>query len=186
MACKPDFVRGFLPWMTIPLDDRSRVASSRQPGSLGAKLPCQPGCPAGARSLFGVAPGGACRAGPVASPAVGSYPTVSPLPRPRPGRSVLCGAFPGVTPAGRYPAPLLHGVRTFLGPPALRWSGASGRRGHPAIRARQGIGERHRKVNPRRRTAPGVSGIRLQFRYCARRWRWLYASRRQPLAPAVG
>ena len=30
------------------------------------------------------------------------------------GRFVFCGAFPGVTPAGRYPAPLFHGVRTFL------------------------------------------------------------------------
>lgn len=30
------------------------------------------------------------------------------------GRFVFCGAFPGVAPAGRYPAPLLHGVRTFL------------------------------------------------------------------------
>ncbi len=29
-------------------------------------------------------------------------------------RSVLCGAFPGVTPAGRYPAPCLSGARTFL------------------------------------------------------------------------
>ena len=28
--------------------------------------------------------------------------------------SVLCGAFPGVAPAGRYPAPLFQGVRTFL------------------------------------------------------------------------
>ena len=32
------------------------------------------------RSLFGIAPGGACRAGPVTRPAVGFYPTVSPLP----------------------------------------------------------------------------------------------------------
>ena len=31
-----------------------------------------------------------------------------------PRQSFLCGAFPGVTPAGRYPAPFLHGVRTFL------------------------------------------------------------------------
>ncbi len=34
----------------------------------------------GTRSLFGVAPGGACHAATVASSAVGSYPTVSPLP----------------------------------------------------------------------------------------------------------
>ena len=31
-------------------------------------------------------------------------------------QSILCGAFPGVAPAGRYPAPLFHGVRTFLDP----------------------------------------------------------------------
>jgi len=29
-------------------------------------------------------------------------------------RFILCGAFPRVTPAGRYPAPFLCGVRTFL------------------------------------------------------------------------
>jgi hypothetical protein len=29
-------------------------------------------------------------------------------------RSVLCGTFPGVAPAGRYPAPYVHGARTFL------------------------------------------------------------------------
>ena len=32
-----------------------------------------------------------------------------------PRQTLLCGAFPEVAPAGRYPAPLLHGVRTFLG-----------------------------------------------------------------------
>jgi hypothetical protein len=29
-------------------------------------------------------------------------------------RSVLCGTFPGLAPAGCYPAPLVHGARTFL------------------------------------------------------------------------
>lgn len=67
--------------------------------------------------LFGIAPGGACRAVAVAGDAVVSCTTVSPLPVAR--RSVLCGAFPRVAPAGRYPAPLLCGVRTFLtGEPA--------------------------------------------------------------------
>ena len=42
------------------------------------------------------------------------------------GRSDLCGAFPRVTPGGRYPPPSLPGVRTFLDP--------SGR-GRPAVRA---------------------------------------------------
>ena len=31
-----------------------------------------------------------------------------------PRRSVLCGTFPELAPAGRYPAPLVHGARTFL------------------------------------------------------------------------
>ena len=29
-------------------------------------------------------------------------------------RFVLCGTFPGVAPAGRYPAPYVDGARTFL------------------------------------------------------------------------
>ena len=72
------------------------------------------------RSLFGVAPGGACHAAAVASRAVGSYPTVSPLPANAPRRTltdrrfIFCGAFRRVAPPGRYPAPFLSGVRTFL------------------------------------------------------------------------
>ena len=35
----------------------------------------------------------------------------------RPGSAVcFCGTFPGVAPAGRYPAPCLRGARTFLPP----------------------------------------------------------------------
>src|SRR5438874_1213820 len=30
----------------------------------------------------------------------------------------FCGTFPGVAPAGRYPAPCLRGARTFLPPPS--------------------------------------------------------------------
>ena len=39
------------------------------------------------------------------------------------GPTVLCGAFPRVAPAGRYPAPLLHEVRTFLASEDTRPSG---------------------------------------------------------------
>jgi hypothetical protein len=66
--------------------------------------------------LFGLAPGGVCRAAGVAANAVRSYRTVSPLPRQihnAPRRSVLCGTFPGLAPAGCYPAPFVHGARTF-------------------------------------------------------------------------
>ena len=85
-----------------------------------------------AASLFGIAPGGACRAGPVTRPAVRSYRTVSPLPAPKRRRFLLCGAIPQVTLAGRYPAPLLHGVRTFLSdkPPRKERRPSS----HPAFR----------------------------------------------------
>ena len=33
------------------------------------------------------------------------------------GRFAFCGTFPGVTPAGHYPAPCFRGARTFLDPP---------------------------------------------------------------------
>ena len=69
-------------------------------------------------SLFGLAPGGVCRAVSVAGNAVRSYRTFSPLPCEAPksvaGRFVLCGTFPGVAPAGCYPAPHVDGARTFL------------------------------------------------------------------------
>jgi hypothetical protein len=45
------------------------------------------------------------------------------------GWSALCGTFPGVAPAGCYPAPCSRGARTFL--PRLR-----GGSGHPAACAR--------------------------------------------------
>src|SRR5690349_19989661 len=65
--------------------------------------------------LFGLAPGGVYRAVPIAGTAVGSYPTLSPLPVARTlGRFAFCGTFPRVAPAGRYPAPCFHGARTFL------------------------------------------------------------------------
>ena len=68
-------------------------------------------------SLFGLAPGGVYRAAGVAVRAVRSYRTFSPLPQPThnaPRRFVFCGTFPRLAPAGRYPAPTVHGARTFL------------------------------------------------------------------------
>ena len=70
------------------------------------------GCPRS--SLFGLAPGGACHAPFLAVGAVRSYRTLSPFPASQGRWSALCCAFPGVTPAGRYPAPCLRGARTFL------------------------------------------------------------------------
>ena len=59
------------------------------------------------RTLFGLSPGGVCRAAAVTSRPVRSYRTFSPLPVRRSGlrRYVFCGTFPGVAPGGRYPPP---------------------------------------------------------------------------------
>ena len=99
----------------------TRTPGLKFPVEVSAGGACAPDRgPFHARFLFGIAPGGACHAVLVAKTAVGSYPTVSPSPQirwtgPTLWQSLLCGAFPGVAPAGRYPAPFLHGVRTFLG-----------------------------------------------------------------------
>ena len=74
--------------------------------------------PAGRPPLCGLAPGGVYHAAAVAVSAVRSYRTLSPLPAAAFNggrrRSALCGTFPGVAPAGRYPAPCFRGARTFL------------------------------------------------------------------------
>src|ERR1041384_4732932 len=64
-------------------------------------LPPAQATPAGPRCLLVLAPTGGSRAAPVARRAVGSYPTVSPLPLDK-GRSVLCGPFRRLTAPRRY------------------------------------------------------------------------------------
>ena len=121
-ACKPGSVPPPSPCeerdaAAIPLDRPLPTGSRDQPGSLGAAtlLPARiPKDVASAGPLFGLAPGGACHAAPVASGPVRSYRTLSPLPSPRRRRSALCGAIPGVAPGGRYPPPCRRGARTFL------------------------------------------------------------------------
>ena len=127
------------------MDDHS---SSRRVAA-AFKLPTRAARPKLARRfrpqpLFGIAPGGACRAVAVAGGAVVSCTTVSPLPVAR--RSLLCGAFPRVAPAGRYPAPLPCGVRTFLTGGPARPSG------HPR---RWQLDARAATVNP---AAKGIDG----------------------------
>jgi hypothetical protein len=100
-----------------------------------------------APSLFGFAPGGVCHAVSVAGNAVRSYRTFSPLPRQystHRGGLLLCGTFPGVAPAGRYPAPYVHGARTFLSGHLSVIAGAAvqptdGNRDGMARGARQGM-----------------------------------------------
>ena len=94
--------------------------------------------PAPAPPLFGLAPGGVCRAVLVAKDAVRSYRTLSPLPplSESGGRFAFCGTVPGVAPAGGYPAPCFHGARTFL--PALYAKMLGGAAIRPADRANKG------------------------------------------------
>ena len=93
----------------ISLGTRSPASSGSLPAAFSSKRTAS-------RRLFGLAPAGVCRAVRVATNAVGSYPTVSPLPTLARGRSFLCGTVrhsrpsecPGVT---WQP---VHGARTFL------------------------------------------------------------------------
>ena len=87
------------------------TALAANPGRSGRNSPARR--KAGARPLFGLAPGGVCHAGPVASAPVRSCRTLSPLPvcprlKGNHRRSALCGTFPCApegTPAGvtRHP-----------------------------------------------------------------------------------
>ena len=96
--------------MTIHLEPPLPEASRDLPGQWAGKDPGPKPVP----PLFGLAPGGVCRAATVAGHAVRSYRTVSPLLRIVRERFNFCGTFPGVAPAGRYPAPFFRGARTFL------------------------------------------------------------------------
>ena len=70
--------------------------------------------------LFDFAPDGVFHARSVTRPAVGSYPTFSPLPAQqfpvKIGGIILCGTFPRVAPARCYLASFFRGARTFLDP----------------------------------------------------------------------
>src|SRR5207245_3285881 len=105
----------------------SRVLYTRRGGqmviSLGRLSPAtSSGLPAarttraGSRCLLGLAPTGGCRAAPVARRAVGSYPTVSPLPF---GSRAVCFLWPVPSPCGAQalPGSLPSGARTFLSAP---------------------------------------------------------------------
>ena len=102
--------------MTIPLRQRLPVGSSCQPGPLGLKRPwgLAPRDPYLALLPVGLA------VPPLLPEARWALtPPFHPYPRER-GRSVFCGAFRRIAPPGRYPAPLLQGVRTFLETKASR------------------------------------------------------------------
>ena len=110
------------PCVAAGLEQPTRTTAWKQ--ARGGRPPQSPLC--------GLAPGGVCHAACVSARAVRSYRTLSPLPPflAKRRRSALCGTFPGVAPAGRYPAPYFHGARTFLcaiaGTAAVRPTGGVG------------------------------------------------------------
>ena len=120
-ACKPDSVtarRRRRPFLWARRCRRARAANPDRSGgrTLGPRAPRDPYL---ALLLAGLA------VPPALPPARWALtPPFHPCPRPKPrGRSDLCGAFPRVTPGGRYPPPSLPGVRTFLDPGGPRPSG---------------------------------------------------------------
>ena len=141
---------------TIHLGRRLRDASCGLPGCPARRRACSRPSVA---SLFGLAPGGACRAPFLAVGAVGSYPTVSPLPGRERGsrRSDFCGAVPGPAnrPAGISPAPFLRGARTFLSCGISPLAGAAARPPDPAvIRALRAAPSRRQSISTLKACSP--------------------------------
>jgi len=109
---------------------RHRRLHAANPGG-GLKGPWRPADrSASARPpLFGLAPGGVCRAAPVAGGAVGFCPTVSPMPGEvaLSRRFVFCGTFPEVSPSpavGRHRPSMEPGLSSDRGSlPGPRSSG---------------------------------------------------------------
>ena len=121
--------------MTIHLGRPLPGASCNQPGRRCRKRIPPRAMPEAVPSLFGFAPGGVYLASACCQRAVRSYRTLSPLPGPDgPGRFAFCGTFPGVAPAGRYPAPCFRGARTFLHPKSTRPCGPQSASRAAAIR----------------------------------------------------
>ena len=125
-----------------PLDDHSSdrrvatVAIAANPNLLGQKRPCLHTRRSGdARSLFGIAPGGACLTSDVTTAVVGSYPTVSPFPATRAG-----GLFLWRFPSG-CPARALPGTVSFRSPdfPLRVRAKPVPVSDHPAFRASGGV-----------------------------------------------
>ena len=106
----------------------------------GPETGCSHACACPASSLFGLAPGGVYRAAPVTRRAVGSYPTLSPLPRKR-------GGLLSVALSLRSPSPdvIRHRVSVEPGLSSPYRLSALVKRGCPANWHRVNNRDRHRK-----------------------------------------
>ena len=78
----------------------------------------------------------------------------APTPKGEGGRFVLCGTFPGVAPAGCYPAPYVDGARTFL---SRRLSAVA----RAAVRPTDGTGMRVRNCRVKPGMAPAAAENKL-------------------------
>jgi len=108
--------------MAIRLGRPSPDASRDQPGRPARKPACRRRKPTARRPYSVLLPVGFTVPATLPPPRCALTAPFHPCPpapaNQRPGgRSALCGTFPGVAPAGRYPAPCFRGARTFL-PPA--------------------------------------------------------------------
>jgi len=110
--------------MTIPLGRPSPDASRDQPGRQ-AETPVGPRRPR--PPLFGLAPGGVCRAAPVARGAVRSYRTLSPLPGVNRRAVCFLWHFPWGRPRRALPGTVFPWSPDFPPPPG------SGEGGHPTV-----------------------------------------------------
>ena len=110
----------------IPLGAVSPRPSSSLPGKDAGPTSAPHPCRCAPLSLFGLAPGGVCRAVAVTGHAVRSYRTFSPLPpatwRRRGWRYVLCGTVRRLAPPRRYlaPCPAEPGLSSTPNDPAQR------------------------------------------------------------------
>jgi hypothetical protein len=100
----------------VALDVLAVIPLGRSLPSASCGLPRDSGGQPSNAPLHGLAPDGVCRAATVTDCAVGSYPTVSPLPEApkRPGRSTFLWHFPRGFPHRALPGILPCGARTFL------------------------------------------------------------------------
>ena len=147
-ACKPGSVRPLPGGMTIPLECPSPGTSRDRPGRRRGNAPA--GCPA-CHPYLVLLPVGFAVPGPLPAPRCALAAPFHPCPAScgcsRGRRSVFCGTFPGVAPAGRYPAPCFRGARTFL----------TRRCGHPADWRALCAGER----GPRQAAVLGGGNLRI-------------------------
>ncbi len=121
--------------VTDRLEQSTRTTARRRVGSSLARPESDPVAPIRSCSRWGLPCRRRCRPRGALLP----HPFTLARHRCRAGWSALCGAFPEVSLAGRYPAPCLRGARTFLRTEVRR---PSDRLAEPALRGGDHDGKR--------------------------------------------